>query len=105
MSRLAFTVAVMTCSGTCSSLCCSASCETRHRLAGLAKSLTCSLQCGLVNLAITFDDVDGYTRARAVSEGGDLLGAHVPTHRGGAIEESLCEHNGLIGGHVEAIGK
>jgi hypothetical protein len=72
-------------------------------LAGLAKSLTRSLQRGLVNLAIAFDDAYGCTSA--VGEGGDLLGALVPTHRCGAIEEGLGEHNGLIGSHVEAIGK
>ncbi len=54
-------------------------------------------------MAIAFDDIDGYTRA--VSEGGDLLGALVPTHRSGAIEEGLGEHDGLIGSHVEDIGK
>jgi hypothetical protein len=68
--------------------------------AGLAKSLTHSLQRGLVNLAIAFDDVNSCTRA--VSEGGDLLGALVPTHHSGVIEEGLSEHDGLIGG-VEAI--
>ena len=72
-------------------------------LSGLAKSLTRSFQGGLVDLAIAFNDVDGYTRA--VSEGGDLLGALVPTHRSGATEEGLGEHDGLIGGHGKTVGK
>jgi hypothetical protein len=72
-------------------------------LSGLAKSLTCSLQGGLINLAIAFDDVNGYTRA--VSEGGDLFGALVPTHHSGATEEGLGEDDGLVCGHVETIGK
>ncbi len=54
-------------------------------------------------MAITFDDVDGYTRA--VGEGGDLFGALVPPHRSGATEEGLGEGDGLICGHVEAVGE
>ena len=67
------------------------------------QNLSHSLQGGLIDLAIAFDDVDGYTRA--VSEGGDLFGALVPTHRSGATEEGLGEDNGLICGHGETIGK
>ncbi len=58
---------------------------------------------GGASLAIAFDDVNGYTRA--VVEGGDLLGALVPSHRSGTIEGSLSEHDGLTGGHVETISK
>jgi hypothetical protein len=72
-------------------------------LAGLAKPLTCSLQRGLVDLAIAFDDVNVYTRA--VGEDGDLLGALVLSHCSGAIEDGLGEDDGLTSGHVETIGK
>ncbi len=71
--------------------------------AGLAKPLTRSLQRGLIDLAIAFDDVDGYTRA--VGEGGDLLGALVSSHCSGEIEEGLGEDDGLTSCHVETIGK
>ncbi len=72
-------------------------------LSGLAKSLTRSFQGDLINLAIAFDDVDGYTRA--VGEGGDFFGALVPTHCSGVTEEGLDEYDGLICGHVETVGK
>ncbi len=54
-------------------------------------------------MAIAFDDVNGYTRA--VSEGGDLFGALVPTHRSDVTEEGLSEDDGLIRGYVETVGK
>ena len=46
-----------------------------------------------------------FMSASSISEGGDLFGALVPTHRSGATEEGLGEDDGLIGGHIEAIGK
>jgi len=67
------------------------------------QNLSHSFQGSLIDAAITFDDVDGYTRA--VCEGGDLFGALVPTHCSGATEEGLGEDDCLIHGHVEAVGK
>jgi hypothetical protein len=94
----------VTCSGNGSSLCFVLLCARLGiSLFGLAKSLTRSFQGGLIDLAIAFDDVDGYTRA--VGEGGDLFGALVPTHRGGATEEGLGEDDGLICSHVETVSK
>ncbi len=92
-----------TCSGTYSSSCCFALRETWHQPVRIAKSLARSFQGGLIDLAIAFDDVDGYTRA--VGEAGDLFGALVPTHRSGATEEGLGEYDSLICGRVETVGK
>jgi len=72
--------------------------HTHHRVVlffarlGICPALQNLSQGGLIDLAITFDDVDGYTRA--VCEGGDLFGALVPTHRSGATEEGLVESVG-----------
>ena len=46
-----------------------------------------------------------FGESSAVDEGGNLLEALVPSHRGGAILDGLGEHNSLIGCHVKAIGK
>ncbi len=38
-------------------------------------------------------------------KGGDLLGALIPSHCSGAIEEGLGKDDGLTSGYVETIGK
>jgi hypothetical protein len=69
----------------------------------LAKPLTCRLESGLVNLAITFDDVDLATKS--VRKLGNLHCALVPVHCSGTMVECFNEDDGLVGGHGKAIGK
>ncbi len=65
--------------------------------------LTCSFERGLVNLAIIFDDVDGFSIT--ISEGRDLLGSLGPTHRVSVTLEGLNEDDSLVGNHIKFIGK
>ncbi len=69
----------------------------------LAKSLTGSLESGLVDLAVALDDVD--LMSGAVDERGDLPRALVPSHHSGTMVESLDKDDGLVRGHGKAIGK
>jgi hypothetical protein len=69
----------------------------------LAESLTCRFESGLVNLAITFDDVDLTTGA--VGKQGNLNCALVPAHRHGTTVEPFDKDDGLVGGHGKAVGK
>ncbi len=73
------------------------------RFPRLAKSLTGSLESGLVDLAVALDDVD--LTSGAVGEHGDLPCALVPAHRSSASAESLDKDDGFVGGHGKAIGK
>ncbi len=69
----------------------------------LAEPLTCRLESGLVDLAITFDDVD--LAAGAVDKHGNLYGALVPAHHSGTAVERFKEYDVLVGGHGKAVGK
>jgi hypothetical protein len=73
------------------------------RLPRLAKSLTSSLENGLVDLAVALDDVK--LTSGAVGEHGDLPCALVLAHRSSATVESLDEDDSFVGGHSKAIGK
>ncbi len=59
------------------------------RLPRLAKSLTRSLESGLIDLAVAFDDVN--LTSSAAGERGDLPRALIPAHRSGAMVESFNE--------------
>jgi len=69
----------------------------------LAESLTLRFESGLINLAITFDDVNLATGA--VGKRGNLHCALVPAHRCGVMVECFDEDDGLVGGHGKAIGE
>ncbi len=69
----------------------------------LAESLTHRFESGLVNFAITFDDVDLATGA--VGNQGNLHCAIVPALCRGMAVECFDEDDGLLGGHGEAVGK
>ena len=69
----------------------------------LAESLTLRFESGLVNLAITFDDVD--LAAGAIGKRDNLHGALVPAHCCGTTVECFDKDDGLIGGHGKAVGK
>ncbi len=69
----------------------------------LAESLTCRFESGLVDLAITFDDVDLATGT--VGKQGSLHCALVPAHRRGMTVERFDKDDGLVGGHGKAVGK
>jgi hypothetical protein len=71
-----------------------------HRL---TESLTCRLESGLVNLAITYDDVNLATSA--VGKQGNFHCALVPAHRSGRMVERFGKNDNLVEGHVEAIGE
>ncbi len=69
----------------------------------LAESLTLRFESGLIDLAITFVDVDLATGA--VGKRGNLHGALVPAHRRGTTVEHCDEDDGLVGGHGKAVGE
>jgi hypothetical protein len=69
----------------------------------LTETLTCRLERGLVNSAITFDDVDLATGA--VGKRGNLHGTLVPAHRSDTTVERFNKNDSLVGGHGKAIGK
>ncbi len=69
----------------------------------LAELLTCSFEHGLVDLAVIFDDVDGFSIT--ISEGCDLLGFFGPAHHVSVVREGLNKDDSLVGDHVESIGK
>jgi hypothetical protein len=69
----------------------------------LAESLTCRFESGLVNLAITFDDVNLATGT--VGKQGNLHCALVPAHCRGTMVEHFNKDDGLVGTHGEAVGK
>ena len=69
----------------------------------LAEPLTCRLESGFDDLAITFDDVDLATGA--VGKQGNLHCALVPAHRRGTTVERFDKDDGLVGGHGEAVGE
>ena len=54
-------------------------------------------------MAIAFDDVDG--DFVLVAKGRDVLGAGVPSHFSATVLKSFNEGDGLVGCHVEAVGK
>jgi hypothetical protein len=89
--------------GKYSSLCCFVLRESGHLAAQAAKSLTCSFESGLVDLAVAFNDVD--LMSNAVGKRGVLLCALIPAHGRGTMVESLNKDDGLVGGHGKAIGK
>ncbi len=64
----------------------------------LAESLTCSLEHGLVNLTVIFDDVNGFSIT--ISEGCDLLGSLGPAHCVGVALEGLDKDDSLVGNHI-----
>ncbi len=69
----------------------------------LAESLTLRFESGLVNLTITFDDVDLATVA--VAKRGNLHCTLVPAHRHGTTVERFDEDYGLVGGYGKAVGE
>ncbi len=69
----------------------------------LAKSLTGSLESGLVNLAVALDDIN--LTSTAVGECGDLPGALVLAHHSSRTVESFNKYDGLVKGHGKAISK
>ncbi len=69
----------------------------------LAESLTCRFESGLINLAITFDDVNLATGAGGKQ--GNLHCALVPVHHRGMTVERFNKDDGLVGGHGKAVGK
>ncbi len=69
----------------------------------LAEFLTCRFESCLVNLAITFDDVNLATGS--VGKQGNLHCALVSAHRHGMVVECFNEDDGLVGGHGKAVGK
>ncbi len=73
------------------------------RFPRLAKSLTGSLESGLVDLAIALDNVN--LTSSAVGECGDLPRALFPAHCSSAMVESLNKDDGLVGVHGKAISK
>jgi hypothetical protein len=90
--------------GKCSTLYCSILHESGHLAAPrLAKSLTCSFESGLVDLAVALDDSNRLTST--VDKCGDLLGPFNPVHCGGVAMESFDKYNTLVGCHGEPIGE
>jgi hypothetical protein len=69
----------------------------------LAESLTLRFESGLVNLAITFDDVDLATGA--VGKQGNLHCTLVPAHCRGTTVECFDKDDGLVGGHGKAVSE
>jgi hypothetical protein len=69
----------------------------------LAELLTCNFERGLINLAVIFDDVNGFSIT--ISEGCDLLGSLGPAHHVGVALEGLAKDDSLVGNHVKPIGK
>jgi hypothetical protein len=69
----------------------------------LTKPLTCRLESGLVDLAITFDDVNLATSA--VGKQGNLHGTLVQAHCCGTMVVCFNKDDGLVGGHGETVGK
>jgi hypothetical protein len=69
----------------------------------LAESLTCRFESNLINLAITFDDVDLATSA--VGKRGNLHCALVLAHRRGTTVERFNKDDDLVRGYGKAIGK
>ena len=65
--------------------------------------LTCSSQGGLVDLAITLDDIN--SDVVLVSKGRDVFGTGVPSHFSAMVLKSFNERDGLVRCHVEAVGK
>jgi hypothetical protein len=70
---------------------------------GLQNYLTRSLESGLVDLAVAFDDVN--LTSSTVDERGDLPCALILAHCSGVMVESINKDDGLVGGHGKAIGK
>jgi hypothetical protein len=60
-------------------------------------------QGGLVNSAITFDDING--NIVLVAKGRDVFGASIPSHFSATALKSFNECDSLVRGHVEAVGK
>jgi hypothetical protein len=73
------------------------------RLPGRTKSLACSFEGGLIDLAIAFNSVD--SASKVVGDCGDSLGALVPAHCGGTAVEGLDMYDSLVGSHSKAIGQ
>jgi hypothetical protein len=69
----------------------------------LAKPLTRRLESGLVDLDITFDDVN--LASGTVGKQGDLPGTLVPAHHRGTMVERFDKDDGLVGGHGKAVGE
>ncbi len=63
----------------------------------LAETFAASLEGGLINLAIAFDDINGL--AVSIVVGGDLHGASVPSHRSSTTGEGFNKDHGLAWGH------
>jgi hypothetical protein len=69
----------------------------------LAETFTASLEGGLIDLAVAFDDINGLSVSIVV--GGDLNGASVPSHRSSTTGEGFDEDHGLAWGHPETFGE
>ncbi len=69
----------------------------------LAELLTYSFECGLVNLAVIFDDINGFPIT--IIEGCDLLGSLGLAHCVGVALEGLDEDDSLVGNHIKPIGE
>jgi hypothetical protein len=69
----------------------------------LAELLTCSFERGLVDLAVIFDDGNGFSIT--ISEGCDLFGSLGLAHHIGVALEGLNKDDSLVGNHVKPIGK
>jgi hypothetical protein len=69
----------------------------------LTESLTCRLESGLIDSAITFDDVNLATGA--VGKQGNLHGALVLGYCRGTMVERFNGNNGLVGSHGKATSE
>jgi hypothetical protein len=74
-------------------------CFTHRR----AEVFTGGSKGGLIELAVTFDDVDG--DVVLVAKGHDVFGAGIPSHFSTMALKSFNEGDGVVRGHVKAVCK
>ncbi len=75
----------------------------RISLSRLTKLLRYSLERGLIDLAVIFDDVDKFSIT--IGKGRDLLGHLSLAHHVSMALKDLNKDDSLVGDHVESIGK
>ncbi len=85
------------------SLCCLLGSTLCVRLPRLAETLTASLEGGLIDLAVAFDDINGL--AVSIVVGGDLHGASVPSHCSSTMGEGFHEDHHLAWGHPKTLSE